>query len=88
MPCAGTYLYPIKLVTVVRTAHDETLFSFCRNKEEITEERLSQARVFVLAGSREKFSAAEVSYSLVYDLQWPCIDNFERQIQYPTNTFL
>lgn len=29
------------------------------NKEEISAERLSQARVFVIAGSREKFTAAE-----------------------------
>ena len=36
------------------------LFIFFSNKEDITEEKLSQARIFVVAGSREKFTAAEV----------------------------
>ena len=35
-------------------------FSVSRNKDEIVEERLNQARVFILGGPREKFTAAEV----------------------------
>ena len=35
-------------------------YSFYRNKDELTEERLSAARVLVLPGPREKFTAAEV----------------------------
>ena len=34
---------------------------FCSNKDEITEDTLSGAKVYVLAGCKEKFTAAEAS---------------------------
>lgn len=39
----------------------QNTFLFFRNKDEISDERLAGARIFVLPGSREKFSQAEVS---------------------------
>ena len=38
-------------------------FFFDRNKEEIADDKLAGVRIFVLGGSREKFSQAEVSAS-------------------------
>jgi intraflagellar transport protein 52 len=37
-----------------------TSWKVTSNKEEITEERLAPARVFILAAPREKFTASEV----------------------------
>ena len=37
-----------------------------RNKDEISDERLAGARIFVLAGSREKFSQAEVNFHFIW----------------------
>ena len=46
-----------------------------RNKDELTDERLAGARIFVLAGSREKFSQAEVRQSS----QWLGTDSIKGQ---------
>lgn len=45
---------------------DFTHLSFLcfRNKEDVTDEKLSQARVFVVAGPREKFTGAEVTIEI------------------------
>ena len=48
------------------------LLIFFSNKEDITEDKLSQARIFVVAGSREKFTAAEVGkfQKLKFHFEW------------------
>ena len=42
------------------------MYSYYSNKDEIIEDRLAQARVFVLGGPREKFTAAEVTISFFF----------------------
>ena len=46
------------------------VFLIDRNKEEITEERLSDACVFILGGPKEKFTSSEVRQQICHQLQY------------------
>ena len=40
--------------------YDKHIFVYIRNKDEITRERLSSAKIFVVAAPKEKFKVSEV----------------------------
>lgn len=46
---------------------NESLYKFItyRNKEEITDDKLSGISIFAMCGSRERYSVSEVSYYLL-----------------------
>jgi len=55
--CSLQSLYRISVLAICYAS----IYHYCRHKEDITEDSLSQARVFVIAAPREKFSTFEVS---------------------------